>query len=310
MTTEQKQQYQQQYQQYQQQQQHQHQQLKEVLVLGSHGKQGGAVAKDILKTNKYCVRLLVPDLDHPKAKKLKEKGAKLYHGDMLNKKSLMDAMKGSNYVFSVQNFWETGKDREIEEGNNVIEVAKELSIQHFVYSSASGADKNTGIPYFEGKYQIEHSLIKSGLPCTIIRPVSFMENYLMPEIKEGIEKGVFKTPLKPETKIQLISIKDIGKFVLYVFENPEKSKGRTIDIAADELTQENIAKILNCKYENLELSKLQKDEQNLYQWLDTVGYNVDIEKCKKYCPDLQNFKNFVNKKFTSKFKPEEQKHRV
>jgi len=281
-----------------------------VLVLGSHGKLGGAVAKDLLKTNKYCVHLLVPDLENPKVKKLKEKGGKLYQGDLLNKKSLMDAMKGTQYVFSVQNYWETGKDREIEEGTNVIEVAKELGVQHLVYSSASGADKNTVIPYFEGKYQIEQKLIKSGLPHTIIRHVSLMENYLMPEIREGIEKGVFKTPLKPETKIQLLSIKDIGKFVQYAFENPEKSKGQIIDIAADELTQVNIAKILNCKYANLELSELQKDERSLYQWLDTVGYNVEIEKCKKCCPDLIDFKTFVNKKFAALCKPEEQKHRV
>jgi len=253
---------------------------------------------------------LVNDLENQKAKKFKELGAKLYQGDMLNKKSLMDAMKGTNYVFSVQNFWETGKDREIEEGTHVIEVAKELGVQHLVYSSASGADKNTGIPYFEGKYQIEQNLIKSGLPYTIIRPVSLMENYLMPEIREGIEKGEFKTPLKPETKIQLISIKDIGKFVLYAFENPDKSKGRIIDIAADELAQENITKILNCKYENLELSKLQKDEQSLYQWLDTEGYHVDIDKGKKCCPDLTDFKTFACKKFADKCKPEEQKHRV
>jgi len=199
---------------------------------------------------------------------------------------------------------------EIEEGNNVIEVAKELGVQHFVYSSVSGADKNTGIPYFESKFIIEQNLVKSGLPYTIIRPVSLMENYLMPEIKQGIEKGVFKTPLKPETKLQLISVKDIGKFVQYAFENLEKSKGQIIEIAADELTQGDIDKMLNCKYENLDLSKLQKDEQSLYQWLDTVGYNVNIDKCKKCCPDLKDFKTFATKKFGSRCKPEEQKHRV
>jgi len=83
-----------------------------------------------------------------------------------------------------------------------------------------------------------------------------------------------------------------------------------LDIAADELTQENIAKILNCKYENLELSKFQKDEQSFYQWLDTVGYNVDIDKCKHCCPELIDFKTFASKKFADKCKPEEQKHRV
>jgi len=293
-----------------QQGQEQQQQLREVLVLGSHIKQGGVVVKDILETGQYGVRLLVQDLDNPKARKLKELGAKLYQGDPLNKKSLMDAMKGVHYVFFVQDFWEIGKDKEIEEGYNIIEVAKELGVQHLVYSSVSGADKNTGIPYLENKLHIEQKLIKSGLPYTILRHVSLMENYLMPEVKEGIEKGVFKTPLKPETKLQLISVKDIGKFVLHAYETPDIHKGQINEIAADELTQAEIAKMLNCKYEYLDISKLQKDEQGLYQWLDTVGYNVDIEKCKKCCPELIDFKTFANKKFASRCKPEEQKHRV
>jgi len=289
----------------------QQQQLKELLVLCATGKQGGAVAKEALKTGKFTVRLLVRDVNSPKAKKLKERGAKVYQGDMLDKRSLLEAMKGVQGVFSVQNYWESGKEKEIEEGINVIEAAKEGGVQHFVYSSVSGADKNTGIPQFESKYKIEQHLMKTGLSYTILRPVSFMENFLMPEIKEGIQNGVFKTPLKPETKLQLIAVRDIGKFAVYSFENPDRTLGKIMEISGDELTQENIAKILNCKYDHIDLKNLQKDEQTLYQWLETVGYNANIEQCKKIIPDLRDFKTFAHKKFGITQKSEKQEsHRT
>jgi len=72
------------------------------------------------------------------------------------------------------------KDKEIERGSNIIQVAKENgTIQHFVYLSSSGANRNTGIEYFDSKYELEQMLKKkSGLPYTILRPVFFYGKFL------------------------------------------------------------------------------------------------------------------------------------
>jgi len=125
---------------------------------------------------------------------------------------------------------------------------------------------------------------------------------------EDIKKGVFKTSLKPDTKLQLIAVRDIGRTVLHVFDNFDKYNGKTLDITGDELTQNEIAKILNCKVEYLDPNQLPKEEQTLYRWLETVGYKVNVEECKKCFPTSEDFKTWAEKKCGQK--PEEQTHRA
>jgi len=78
------------------------QQFKEILVLGGTGKRACAVAKELIKSGKYKVRLLVRDPNKQKAKKYAALGAKIYQGEMSSKESLKEAMKGVYGVFSVQ----------------------------------------------------------------------------------------------------------------------------------------------------------------------------------------------------------------
>jgi len=285
-------------------------QNKDILVLGGTGRQGGAVAKELLKHGEYNVRLFVRDTNNEKAKKLEKKGATLVKGDFMSKESLTEAMKGAYGVFSVQNYWETGKEKEIEAGLNVIQAAKEVGgIRHFIYSSVCCADKNTGLPHFDSKCQIEQHLVKSGLPYTILRPVYFMENYLTPKILEGIKNGIFYSHLKADTKLQLIAVRDIGKFALYVFHYPDKFKGQPIEIAADELTQNEIAQILNCKYQYCDINQLDKDEQNMYKWFETDGYHANIPELRKMIGELKDFKTWAQRKKLTGL-PHEQVHRA
>ena len=46
------------------------------------------------------------------------------------------------------------------------DIAKENNIEHLVYSSVANANKNTGIPHFESKYEIEQHIKNLGIPHT------------------------------------------------------------------------------------------------------------------------------------------------
>jgi len=187
------------------------------------------------------------------------------------------------------------KATEIERGSNVIQVAKENgTIQHFVYLSSSGANRNTGIEYFDSKYELEQMLKKSGLPYTILRPVFFMENFLTSAYTD-IKNGVYKTFLRPNNKLQLISIRDIGRFTLHVFDNPDKCLGKEYDIIADELTQTEIALILNCRYERVDINKVEESVRDLYQWQDAAGFNANIVEIKKVI-NFCDFRTWATKK--------------
>ena len=78
-----------------------------------------------------------------------------------------------------------------------------------VYSSVMAADLNTGIPHFDSKYVIEKYIHSKGIDYTILRPASFNENYLNPEVLKRLRKGKLVLPLNKNVVQQLISTEDV-----------------------------------------------------------------------------------------------------
>jgi len=80
-------------------------------------------------------------------------------------------------VYSVQDFWAVGAQREVQQGKNLAHAAQKAGVQHFVYSSVGGAERNSRIDHWESKWEIEQHVRQLGLPATMLRPAAFMENY-------------------------------------------------------------------------------------------------------------------------------------
>ena len=139
-----------------------------ILVCGATGKQGGAVARSLLDRG-FRVRGLTRDPQKPEAQALAEQGAEVVQGDMEDRSAMDRVLEGAHGVFSVQNFWETGYDREVKQGKTVADAAKATGVEHFVYSSVGSAHRQTGIPHFESKWEIEEHVRQIGLPYTILR---------------------------------------------------------------------------------------------------------------------------------------------
>lgn len=263
-----------------------------ILVTGATGNQGGAVALYLLKSG-YKVRAMTRKPQVEKAGILKNLGAEVVQGDFDDAKSLELAIEGVWGVFSVQNTWEAGVEREEEQGKRFAEIAKKKGIFHFVYSSVGSAHRSTGIPHFENKWRIEQTVRALGFPSyTIIRPVFFMENFLSPWFLPGLLEGKLMMGIKPETTLQMIAVDDIGKYGLMAFERQEKMNGVEFDIAGDKHTMPETAAILSretgTKIEFVEVPKedvrkFSEDYAIMLEWFDRVGYNVDIpELATKY----------------------------
>src|SRR5699024_1596072 len=99
--------------------------------------------------------------------------------------------------------------------------------------------KETGIPHFDSKWEIEEYIRSLELPHTILRPVYFMTNWL--GYGRAILNGRLPQPLAPETSLQQIAVEDIGVFATIAFSNPEEWIGEAIEIAGDELTMNETA---------------------------------------------------------------------
>ena len=145
-------------------------------------------------------------------------GIDVFQGNMKDLHSLEKAMDNAYGVFSVQDFWIVGVKEEIQQGKNMADAAKKTGVQHFVYSSAAGADRESGVDHFESKFVIEEYIRNIGLQATVLRPVGFMENYNIPRVKNGILRGKLAHPVMPDKKLQLIPTDDIGAFVAAAFE--------------------------------------------------------------------------------------------
>lgn len=271
-----------------------------ILVSGATGRQGGAVARELLARG-YRVRGLTRNPDSERAQHLAGLGIEMVRGDFDDMDSLNRAAQGAYGVFSVQNFWEHGKQGEIRQGSNLADAAKQAGVSHFVYTSVANADKNTGIPHFDSKYEIEKYIQSIQLPYTIVRPVSFMENWEYS--RADIENGIIHGPLSPDTRHQHIAVRDIGRFAAEAFDNPAEWLGVSLDIAGDESDQLETARIFSrvtgkdVKYVQVpwdEYEAQQGEEMTIMEkWFENTGYSVDVVDLRNDYPWLSSLEQYL-----------------
>ncbi|UCE92707.1 MAG: NmrA/HSCARG family protein [Flavobacteriaceae bacterium] len=217
--------------------------IKRVFITGITGNQGGALAKHLSDTGLEIFGL-TRNAQSVKAKNLKAQGVEIVEGDLDNHDSFADLLPDIDIFFLVQGF-EQGAKKEIEQACNLVDLLTEQQVPHLVYSSVMGAHLNSGIPHFESKYIIENYIGKSELDYTILRPASFMENLLNPEVLKRLKKGKLVLPLNKKTVQQLISTEDIGRIAAQVITNISKYKGKTLNLATDQKSAEEQAEIIS-----------------------------------------------------------------
>jgi uncharacterized protein YbjT (DUF2867 family) len=270
-----------------------------ILVTGATGHQGSAVAHHLLKRGNFQVRALVRDRNTPAARSLHRLGAELRVGDLDQQASLEHALQNVYGVFSMQGL-NDGIEAEIREGKALVDVAKAMGIGHFVYSSVGSAERKTGVPHFDSKFQIEEYLRASGLPYTILRPVFFLFNYNGMRI---VETGTLSQPLSPDTKLQQLSEDDYGEMVSEVFARFTDFANREIEVASGEMTMPEVAaaftRVLgkNVAYQQIpfEAFEQQAGEEmtTMYRWFENVGYGADLAQLKRDFPAPTDFESYL-----------------
>src|SRR5436190_1359492 len=256
---------------------------KVVLITGATGKQGGATIRHLAKQGGFKLRAMTRKPDSDAAKAVAALGAELVAGDLNDAASLERAVAGAWGVFSVQNTWEAGVEQEEEQGKRLAKVARDKGVQHFVYTSVGSADRKTGIPHFDNKFRVEQTIKQLGFPShVILRPVFFMENLPAPWFLNG-DKLV--TALKPETKLQMVAVEDIGKFSAKAFTEAAKFKGVELEYAGDAVTMPEAAAALSeltgktITYQQIPIAAVRANSEDfalMLEWFDAVGYSADI----------------------------------
>jgi uncharacterized protein YbjT (DUF2867 family) len=271
-----------------------------ILVTGATGRQGGAVYQH-LQNKGFRLRALVRDRDSNQARQLMGHGEEVFQGSLDDPDSLKRAMDGVYGVFSVQPV----TANEVQQGVTVIEAAKRQGVSHFVYSSVGSANEETGIPHFETKHKVEEHLRSSGLQYTILRPVFFMENWKR-AFGESIPNGQLQQPLSPTATLQMIAVDDIGAFAALAFEHPGRWKNRTLSLAGDELSMQQIADAFSrvtardVKYVQVSWDQFEKNMGRMgpeltvmYRWFEEKGFHFNIEEVRREYPVTHTFDRWL-----------------
>jgi uncharacterized protein YbjT (DUF2867 family) len=175
-------------------------------------------------------------------------------------------------------------------------------VAHLVYSSVGGAERSSGVPHFESKWNVEQHIHKLGLPATTLRPTMFHEVFqdMGPRLVNG--ELVLGLWLRPDVPVQLIATSDIGAFAADAFDDPATWLGRQVEIAGDELTGPQMAEAFELvsgiptRFEQLPIEALRavrEDLATMFDWFDRDGYRADLHELRRIRPDLINLETWL-----------------
>jgi uncharacterized protein YbjT (DUF2867 family) len=264
-----------------------------VLVTGATGKQGGAVARQLLERG-HKVRAFTRKPDAPAAKALAGLGAQLATGSLEDRASLDRAAGGADVVFAMSTPFEAGMEAETRQGVTVADAAKAAGA-YLVYTSVGSADKKTGIPHFDSKRVVEEHITKIGVRASIVAPVYFMENIGF--TRDQLREGVYATPLTAGRKVAQVALADIGAFAVLAIENPDRFVGKRHDIAGDDVSGNDAVAVLSrvtgktFSYFQVPMDMIRQrmgdDGAKMYEWFERVGYTVDLAALKRDFPEVK-----------------------
>jgi uncharacterized protein YbjT (DUF2867 family) len=275
--------------------------LRTVVVLGATGKQGGGVARALIAAGGWRLRTISRKPGSLAARRLASLGVEVVAANLDDPGALAGVFKGAYGVYSVQSTDE-GSDVEERRGIAVADAALSARVEHFVYASVGGADRQSGIPHFDSKWRIETHVRKIGLPATIIRPAFFMDNLLgLPT--RLVLLALMRSYVPGPKTLQMIAVEDIGKFVARVFAEHAVFIGKAVEIAGDELTFTDIAAALRkhqwsaglpCGVPRFLLRVLPNDALKMFEWFGQAGYRADVRALRAVQPDLMTFEDWLS----------------
>jgi uncharacterized protein YbjT (DUF2867 family) len=273
-----------------------------VVVTGATGQQGGAVVKNLLERG-HEVRAVTRNTGSAKARELANAGVTLVRASLEDTPALTKALEGATSLFAMTTPFEGGPQAETRQGVSAADAAKAAGV-HLVFNSVGSANRQTGVPHFDSKYEIEKHIAKIGVRATVLAPVYFMENLYFG--KEQLAKGIYATPLPPTRQLAQVAVADIGAVAVRLLEDPGRFSGKRFNLGGDELTGNEALAILSrvtgrpFTYFQVPLEAIRQrmgeDGAKMYEWFDHVGFTFDRAALRREFPDVafHDFESWAN----------------
>jgi uncharacterized protein YbjT (DUF2867 family) len=302
-----------------------------IAVLGATGAQGGGLVRAILadKKSEFVARALTRDIDSPKAKELAALGAEVVQADVDDEASLAKAFDGAYGAFCVTFFWaHFSPEKEIAEANAMAHAAKQAGVKHVIWSTLEDTRRwvplsdnrmptlmgHYKVPHFDGKGEADQVFSEIGVPTTLLLTSFYWDNliYFGMGPKKGPDgKLTFTLPMA-DKKLPGIAAEDIGKAAYGIFKRGQSLVGKTVGIAGEHLTGEEMAAKLGkalgkpVRYQAITPEVYRgfgfpgaDDLGNMFQFkADFNDYFVgarNLDETRKLNPELQTFDAWLTK---------------
>lgn len=210
--------------------------MEQVIVLGATGNIGTAVLKNLQNRNVDVFAGVQSEKDFEKASQL---GAKPIVVNFTDQESLNQALKGKHRVFLVTPLMQNPEAVT----QMVINAAKLNGLKHFVRSTASGADSTGQIQMARWAGASEDLIKASGLNYTIVRPYSFLQNFINFHSQTIKAYNGFYIP-NGDAKLAMLDINDLGEVVAIALTS-DAHFGKTYELSGLTYTNDRLAEILS-----------------------------------------------------------------
>jgi uncharacterized protein YbjT (DUF2867 family) len=200
-----------------------------ILVTGAAGRVGGIgrkVTELLLKQGKV-VRAMVRK-DDERARALRDMGAEVVVGDLLDLDSMHRAVAGCEKMY----FGTSVSDSYMAATVNVAAVAKHHEVKAFVNMSQMtlsqmSITETTPRPQHKLQWLAEQALDWSGLPVVHVRPTVLFEGFFLILTPESVRKSnQIQLPFG-EGKTSPIAVGDVARVIATLFANPQPHIGKT-----------------------------------------------------------------------------------
>ena len=302
-----------------------------ITVFGATGAQGGGLAHSILNdpNSEFSVRAVTRDVSSDKAIALANMGATLVKADIDDPASLQKALEGAYGAYFVTFYWaHFSPEKEKAEANNMAHAAKAAGVQHAIWSTLEDTRlwvplNDNRMPTLMGKYKVPHFDAKGesnkfftelGVPTTFLLASFYWDNFIYfgAGPKKGPDGKYYLTFPLDDKKMGGIASEDIGKCAYSIFKKGKELIGKTIGIAGEHLTGQEMADAMSKAlgqeiiYNNVTPETYRgfgfpgsDDLGNMFQFYRDFEKDVngirDVSVSKQLNPDLLSFNEWLAK---------------
>jgi uncharacterized protein YbjT (DUF2867 family) len=219
---------------------------------------------------------------------MRERGVEAIVGDFLEPETLTPALEGASMLLLITPHY----PEQVAQATNVIQAARDSGNNpRIVRLSVAQASHEAPTENCRQHAEIEEELISSGLPFTILRPTTFMQNTLATARTVSADGRIYQ-PFK-DGKLGMIDVRDIGEVAAKALTE-EGHEGKTYTLTGPKAISfhdiaEMLSEVLGKKVNYVPISLEKAKEAMLGMGLSEWKAEVLIEYARAHGQGYTNF---------------------